>query len=48
MDPALVVIEARRAVADRPAVIVPVPSLARYDRPLPTITHYDTLLAVAR
>jgi transposase len=48
VDPALVVIEARRTAADRPAVILPLQPLARYDRPLPAITHYDTLLAVAR
>jgi hypothetical protein len=48
VDPALVLIEARRAAADRPAVILPLQTLARYDRPLPAITHYDTLLAVAR
>ena len=47
VDPALVVIEARRA-ADRPAVVLPLEPLARYDRPLPAIAHYDTLLAVAR
>jgi hypothetical protein len=48
VDPALVLIEARRAAADRPAVILPLQTLARYDRPLPAITHYDRLLAVAR
>lgn len=48
VDPALVVIEARRLAPGRAAVVVPIGTLARYDRPLPTITHYDTLLAVAR
>lgn len=48
VDTALVVIEARCIAADRPAVVLPRATLARYDRPLPAIRHSDTLLAVAR
>jgi transposase len=48
VDPAVVLIEARRATRGAGAVVVPIGTLARYDRPLPTITGYDELLAVAR
>ncbi len=48
VDPTLVVIEARRASAASPPVTLPLQTLARYDRPLPALSHYDTLLAVAR
>lgn len=49
VDPDVVIIEARRAAADRSAVIVPIgDGLARYDRPLPTIGHYDQLLEATR
>jgi hypothetical protein len=44
-----VIVEARRAAADHRAVVVPIgESLARYDRPLPTIGHYDQLLEATR
>jgi transposase len=48
VDPAIVIVEARRAVGDRDPVVVPIGALARYDRPTPTIAHYDQLLEEAR
>jgi hypothetical protein len=43
VDPAVVLIEARRA--QRPdAAVVPIGTLARFDRPTPTLTRYDQLL----
>jgi hypothetical protein len=49
VDPDVVIIEARRAAADHSATVVPIgDGLARYDRPLPTIGHYDQLLETAR
>ncbi len=47
VDAAVVVIEARRAMRD-PGVVIPIGTLVRYDRPLPTVAQYDELLAVAR
>ncbi|HEY7010232.1 MAG TPA: IS21 family transposase [Jatrophihabitantaceae bacterium] len=48
VDPDVVIIEARRAAADHSATVVPIgDGLARYDRPLPTISHYDQLLETA-
>jgi transposase len=47
-DPAIVVVEARRAAGDRQATVVPIGALARYDRPAPTIDHYDQLLEEAQ
>jgi transposase len=43
-DPEVVVVEARRAAATHTAAVVPIGALARYDRALPTIAHYDQLL----
>jgi len=48
VDPDVVIVEARRAVGDRDPVVVPIGVLARYDRPTPTIAHYDELLKEAR
>jgi transposase len=48
VDPAVVVIEARRATMASVVPIVARASLARYDRPLPATAAYDDLLAVAR
>ena len=48
VDPAVVVIEARRLATDRTATVVPIGVLARYDRPTPTIAHYDQLLEEAQ
>jgi hypothetical protein len=47
-DPVVVIVEARRATGDRTATIVPIGALARYDRPTPTIDHYDQLLEEAQ
>jgi hypothetical protein len=47
-DPVVVIVEARRATGDRTATIVPIGALARYDRPTPTIDHYDQLLDEAQ
>ncbi len=44
VDPAVVVIEARRAAADSSAPAVPIGTLARFDRPLPSLANYDDLL----
>jgi hypothetical protein len=46
VDPDLVEIEARRHHDQRDtAVVIPIGEhLARYDRPAPSLTHYDTLL----
>ena len=44
VDADIVIVEARRAAADHIAAVVPIGALARYDRPLPTIAHYDQLL----
>ncbi|MDN5934053.1 MAG: IS21 family transposase [Pseudonocardia sp.] len=48
IDPDVVIVEARRAVAERDPVVVPIGALARYDRPTPTIAHFDELLKEAR
>jgi transposase len=45
VDPDVVIVEARRTVADGThAPVIPIGVLARYDRPAPTIDHYDQLL----
>ena len=44
LDPAVVLVEARRCLDDRTAAVVPIGALSRYDRALPTIDHYDQLL----
>jgi hypothetical protein len=43
VDPAVVVIEARRA-ADGGAAVVPIGAWSRFDRPAPTLGRYDDLL----
>jgi transposase len=48
VDPAVVAVEARRATGERTSTVVPIGALARYDRPAPTITHYDQLLEEAQ
>ncbi len=48
IDPAVVIVEARRQVDDRPAVVVPIGALDRYDRPPPSIDRYDQLLQEAQ
>lgn len=49
VDPHAVIIEARRAagVNDDP-VVVPIGELARFDRPAPALSGYDTLLEATR
>jgi transposase len=44
LDPQAVLIDARRAVGGQVAPVIPIGSLARYDRPPPTLTGYDQLL----
>jgi transposase len=44
VDPDVVIVEARRAADDRRGVVVPIGVLERYDRPPPSIAHYDQLL----
>lgn len=43
LDPQLVIIDARRAAAPI-APVIAIGALARYDRPVPTLTGYDQLL----
>jgi hypothetical protein len=47
VDPAVVVIEARRAAGDVSAPVVPIGALARFDRPAPSLSGYDELLQAA-
>jgi transposase len=44
VDPAVVVIEARKHAHDSSAAVVPIGSLSRFDRPPPTLAGYDDLL----
>jgi transposase len=44
VDPAIVVIEARKRVQDSVAPVLPIGALARFDRPPPTLANYDDLL----
>jgi len=46
VDPQVVIIEARRHTSKRQSndVVIPIGSLARYDRPPPTLDRYDQLL----
>ncbi|WP_255802342.1 IS21 family transposase [Mycobacteroides abscessus] len=44
LDPAAVLIDARRAAAPVAAPVVPIGALTRYDRPAPDLADYDTLL----
>jgi len=46
IDPTVIVVEARRHADHKPqAEVIPIGGLARYDRPAPTVTVYDQLLA---
>lgn len=47
VDAAAVVIEARGVAEERTAPVIPIGSLARYDRPAPGLGDYDALLAEA-
>jgi hypothetical protein len=44
LDPQVVVIDARRAADGHVAPVIPIGTLARYDRPAPTLTAYNDLL----
>lgn len=44
VDPAVVLIEARKHAHDTTAAVVPIGALARFDRPPPTLACYDDLL----
>jgi len=44
VDPEVVVIEARRHVSVTPAPVIELATLARYDRPAPSLSSYDELL----
>ena len=44
VDQQVILIDARRHAAGPVAQIIPIGSLARYDRPAPTLTGYDDLL----
>ena len=44
VDPAIVLIEARKHAQDSTAAVLPIGSLARFDRPPPTLAGYDDLL----
>lgn len=45
LDPQAVLIDARRHAGAALAPVIPIGALARYDRPAPTLTGYDDLLA---
>lgn len=45
LDPQAVLIDARRHAGEALAPVIPIGALARYDRPAPTLTGYDDLLA---
>ena len=44
VDPAVVAIEARKHAHDSTAAVLPIGTLARFDRPPPTLAGYDDLL----
>jgi len=44
LDPQVVLIDARRAAGGQAAAVIPIGTLARYDRPAPSLTVYDQLL----
>jgi transposase len=45
LDPQAVLIDARRQAAGPVAPVIPIGALARYDRPVPALHGYDTLLS---
>ena len=47
LDPQAVLIDARRHAGGALAPVIPIGALARYDRPAPTLTGYDDLLATS-
>lgn len=48
VDPAVVIVEARRRAEGRVAAVVPIGALRHYDRPLPVLGGYDELLEEVR
>jgi hypothetical protein len=44
LEPQVVIIDARRAAETYVAPVIPIGSLARYDRPAPSLSEYDQLL----
>lgn len=49
LDPQVVLIQARRdAASNKIAPVIPIGTLARYDRPTPSLADYDTLLTGSR
>jgi transposase len=44
IDPAVVLVEARRFAETAPPVVTPIGALSRFDRPAPQLCHYDELL----
>lgn len=48
VDPAAVIVEARRRAEGRAAPVVPIGALRHYDRPLPVLGGYDELLEATR
>jgi transposase len=48
LDPQSVIIDARREANGQVAPVIPIGTLARYDRPAPSLTGYDALLAGSR
>ena len=48
LDPQLVLIDARRDTGGQVAPVIPIGTLARYDRPAPTLAGYDELLTGSR
>ena len=48
LDPQVVLIDARRDTGGQVAPVIPIGTLARYDRPAPTLAGYDELLTGSR
>ncbi|MGH9285324.1 MAG: IS21 family transposase, partial [Acidimicrobiales bacterium] len=48
VDPAVVIVEARRRAEGQVAGVVPIGALRHYDRPLPVLGGYDELLGQAQ
>jgi hypothetical protein len=46
IDPEIVALEARRSLGRAAPVVLENESLAVFDRPAPTLSHYDELLGV--
>lgn len=48
VDPNVVIVEARRATERSSSTAVSMPTLARFDRPAPSLERYDDLLEACR